>query len=199
MIGARTHEFIPARAAALGALLCLTSTAVTLAAQTQRTASAPAVQPVPDVDLDRYAGRWYEIARYPNKFQKDCTGNVIVSYGRRSDGRVDVRNTCATAKGTIEAVGVARQADPKGPTSVLEVRFAPAILSFLPAVWGDYWILDLAPDYSTAVVGEPSREYLWLLSRSPTVDGPTYARLVGAARRQGFDVERLVRTPQAVP
>ncbi|HTV02015.1 MAG TPA: lipocalin family protein [Luteitalea sp.] len=198
MIVARTQGLMPATTAILGALLCL-ATADPLEGQTTSNPSAPAVQPVPDVDLDRYAGRWYEVARYPNKFQKECTGNVVVGYARRRDGRVDVRNTCATAKGTIEAVGVARQADSKGPPSVLEVRFAPAILSFLPAVWGDYWILDLAPDYSTAVVGDPTREYLWLLSRTPTVDGPTYARLVGAARRQGFDVERLVRTPQDVP
>lgn len=157
------------------------------------------VQPVPAVDLERYAGRWYEIARYPNRFQRDCTGDVIVSYAARSDGRMNVRNTCATAMGAIEAVGVARKAASRGPSSVLEVRFAPAILSFLPAVWGDYWILDLAPDYTTAVVGDPTRTYLWILSRTPQIDGPTYARLVDAVRRQGFDVERLVRTPQSAP
>ena len=156
-------------------------------------------QPVEAVDLDRYAGRWYEVARYPNTFQRDCTRDVVASYALRPDGRVDVRNTCVTDNGAIEAVGVARRADPRGPSSVLEVRFAPAVLSFLPAVWGDYWILDLAPDYSTAVVGDPTRTYLWLLSRTPLVDGPTYARLIDAVRRQGFDVDRLVRTPQTVP
>jgi apolipoprotein D and lipocalin family protein len=157
------------------------------------------VRPVPEVDLERYAGRWYEIARYPNAFQRTCTRDVVASYSLRPDGKVDVRNTCTTSQGAIEAVGVARKADPRGPSSMLEVRFAPAVLSFLPAVWGDYWILDVAPDYSTAVVGDPTRTYLWLLARTPLVDGPTYARLIDAARRQGFDVDRLVRTPQSAP
>jgi apolipoprotein D and lipocalin family protein len=179
--------------------LTLLFLAVALSASPAAAQPPAPVQPVPEVDLDRYVGRWYEIARYPNTLQRDCTGDVVVSYALRPDGRVDVRNLCATAQGAIEAVGVARRADPGGPASVLEVRFAPAVLSFLPAVWGDYWILDLAPDYSTAVVGDPTRTYLWFLSRTPLIDGPTYARLIDAARRQGFDVDRLVRTPQSAP
>ena len=156
----------------------------------------PPVQPVATIDLERYLGRWYEIARFPNRFQEKCTGNVTAQYARRDDGRLDVRNACATNEGTVETNGVARRADKRGPASRLEVRFAPAILSFLPAVWGDYWILDIAPDYSTAVVGSPDRQYLWFLSRTPYVDQATYARMVGVARSQGFDVERLQRTPQ---
>ena len=152
------------------------------------------VRPVSNLDVDRYMGRWYELARYPNRFQKKCTGNVAVSYTRRTDGRIDVTNTCATASGPIAANGVARRADANGPASVLEVRFAPAFLSFLP-VWGDYWVLDLAPDYSTALVGTPDREYLWILARTPSVDEPTYARLVEAARSQGYDAARIIRTP----
>lgn len=175
-----------------GLALLVTATAVAaLGAQT-----AVKVEPVPQVDLERYAGRWYEIARYPNRFQTRCTGNVAVFYATRPDGRIDVRNTCDTAKGPIEAKGIARRASQDGPSSVLEVRFAPAFLSFLPQVWGDYWILDLAPDYSTAIVGTPDYEYLWFLSRTPEVDQPTYARMVQAARSQGFNEGRLVRTPQ---
>jgi len=152
------------------------------------------VRPVGDLDLDRYMGRWYELARYPNRFQKSCTGDVEVFYTRRADGRIDVTNTCATARGRIEAQGVARRAQNSAWASVLQVRFAPAFLSFLP-VWGDYWVLHLAPDYSTAVVGTPGRDYLWILSRTPHVDGPTYVNLVDAARTQGYDVTRIVRTP----
>lgn len=155
------------------------------------------VDPVPEVDLGRYAGRWYEIARYPNRFQTRCTGNVTVQYTTRADGRLDVHNACDTARGPIEAKGIARRAREDGPASLLQVRFAPAFLSFLPQVWGDYWILDLAPDYSTAIVGTPDHEYLWFLSRTPEVDQPTYARMVQAARSQGFNEGRLVRTPQA--
>lgn len=170
--------------------------AVTVAGTPAGAQTAVKVDPVPDVDLERYAGRWYEIARYPNRFQNKCTRNVVVYYATRPDGRIDVRNTCDTAKGPIEAKGMARRASKDGPPSVLEVRFAPAFLSFLPQVWGDYWILDLAPDYSTAVVGTPDHEYLWFLSRTPDVDQPTYARMVQAARSQGFNEGRLVRTPQ---
>jgi apolipoprotein D and lipocalin family protein len=153
------------------------------------------VQPVQNFDVDRYMGRWYELGRLPNRFQKKCTGDVVVFYAKRPDGRLDVRNTCATAAGTIEAVGVGRRVDASGPASVLEVRFAPAWLSFLP-VWGDYWIIDLAEDYSTAVVGTPSRDYLWILSRTPHVDEPTWLRLIEAARSQGYDVSRVQRTTQ---
>jgi apolipoprotein D and lipocalin family protein len=154
------------------------------------------VRPVENLDVERYMGRWYELARYPNRFQKKCTGDVVVFYASRPDGRIDVRNTCVTAKGPIDATGVARRVSANGPASVLEVRFAPAFLSFLP-VWGDYWVLDLAPDYSTAVVGTPDRDYLWILSRTPDVDAPTYARLIEAARTQGYDVSRIERTPQS--
>jgi len=90
---------------------------------------------------------------------------------------------------------VARLADPKGPPSRLKVRFAPAFLSFISAVWGDYWVIDLAPDYSYAVVGEPKRRYLWILSRTPRMPEPLYAEILGRAARF-YDVSRIVRTEQ---
>jgi apolipoprotein D and lipocalin family protein len=150
---------------------------------------------VPHVDLSRYAGLWHEIARLPNRFQEKCAGDVTAHYTLRPDGRIDVLNRCRVEDGTfIEARGVARRVDEDTPNSVLEVRFAPAILSFLPQVWGDYQIIALAPDYSYAVVGAPSREYLWILSRSPQMDTDTYRALVEEARQQGFNVDLLLRT-----
>jgi apolipoprotein D and lipocalin family protein len=95
------------------------------------------------------------------------------------------------------AEGVARRADAKGPASRLKVRFAPAFLSFLPFVWGDYWIVELDRDYRHAVVGDPSRKYLWILSRRPEMDEATYASLVDRARGLGFDTSRLLRTRQS--
>jgi len=147
------------------------------------------------VDLARYAGRWYEIARLPNRFQDQCAGDVAATYTLRPDGRVTVLNECRRRDGqTARAEGVARRADDRGPASRLKVRFAPAWLSFLPFVWGDYWIVELDPGYRHAVVGDPSRKYLWVLSRSPEMDAATYESLAATAGRLGFDTPRLVRT-----
>ncbi len=95
-----------------------------------------------------------------------------------------------------EAEGRARRKSDAEPPTKLQVRFAPAILSFLPFVWGDYWIIDLAPDYSYVAVGEPSREYLWILSRTPRLDEAVYAGILDRLREQRYDVSRLMRTKQ---
>ncbi len=152
--------------------------------------------PVATLDLQRYAGVWYEIARLPNPFQEKCAHSVVARYALRDDGRLDVVNECIEEDGrTSRASGVARLADTKGPPSQLKVRFAPAFLSFLSAVWGDYWVIDLAPDYSYAVVGEPKRRYLWILSRTPRMPEPLYTEILGRAARL-YDVSRIVRTEQ---
>jgi apolipoprotein D and lipocalin family protein len=95
------------------------------------------------------------------------------------------------------AEGVARRAEARGPASRLKVRFAPAFLSFLPFVWGDYWIVELDQDYRHALVAEPSRRYLWILSRRPEMDEATYGKLTDRAHALGFDTSRLLRTPQS--
>ena len=163
---------------------------------TTRLQSQPSepVRSVDRVDLDRYAGDWFEIERFPNRFQRDCTGDVSATYRRRADGRLDVINRCRTAGGGIkEAQAVARVVDP-ATSAKLKVRFAPGVLSFLPFVWGDYWIIGLAEDYSWAVVGSPDREYLWILARGAALDAGRSALAMAAARANGFDVERLVKT-----
>jgi len=157
--------------------------------------SAPPVRTVPSVDLNRYAGDWFEIARFPNRFQRGCLGDVRATYARRPDGRVEVVNRCRTTDGETEARGIARVVDDQS-FARLKVRFAPAWLSFLPLVWGDYWIIGLAPDYSWAVVGDPGREYLWILARMPRLDAESMAAARTAALDNGFDVRRLVQTPQ---
>ena len=177
--------------------------AINLAVVTARTTLFVSPQPEPvrtveSVDLDRYLGEWFEIARLPNRFQRDCARDVTASYARRSDGRIDVVNRCRTAdSGLIEARGVARVVDPR-TSAKLEVRFAPPLLSFLPFVWGDYWILGLAADYSWAVVGTPDREYLWILARTPKIDEQRYASAVAAARANGFDLEHLTKTSHVI-
>jgi apolipoprotein D and lipocalin family protein len=160
-------------------------------------ADPPPVRSVPALDLARYAGTWFEIARYPNRFQKQCAGDVTAEYVLQPDGRIRVINACRTQDGSItRAEGVARKAAPGGPDSQLKVRFAPAFLSFIPAVWGNYWVIGLASDYSYAVVGDPSRDYLWILSRTPALDPATYQKAIEAAVENGFDPNRLTRTRQ---
>lgn len=159
--------------------------------------AAPANEPlrvVPALDLDRYAGKWYEVARLPNRFQKHCVSDVVAKYALRPDGRIDVTNSCRSADGTTdEARGIVRKAGDGRNNAVLQVRFAPAILSFLP-VWGDYWVIGLGPDYSWAVVGTPNRKYLWILSRTPALNEPAYEQAIEIAKGNGFDVTQVVRS-----
>ena len=151
------------------------------------------VTTVASVDLVRYTGEWHEVARLPNWFQASCAGGVRATYGLRTDGQIDVHNRCLTADGrTKDANGRARVVD-SGTRAKLKVRFAPAALSFLPFVWGDYWILGLADDYSWAVVGSPDRKYLWILARTPVLDEAEFSAAVGIARTNGFDVDRLLK------
>ena len=160
------------------------------------TAQEKPLDVVPQVDLERYAGTWFEIARLPNRFEEDCARDITATYTPRPDGRITVVNRCVEKDGSVnEAEGVARRVEGK-PPSVLEVRFAPGWLSFLPMVWGDYQIIDLAPDYSHAIVGSPDRKYLWLLSRDPKMDQQLFETLKARARSQGFDVSRLIQPEQ---
>lgn len=153
---------------------------------------------VPAVDLARYAGLWYEVARLPNRFEEKCAGDVTAEYTLVKPGRVKVVNRCRKKDGkTTKAEGTARLKDKRGPNSRLEVRFAPSLISFLPFVWGDYQIIELAPDYSHALVGSADRKYLWILSRTPRLDEATMQRLTDSARAQGFDVSKLIRTKQS--
>jgi len=160
-------------------------------------ASALAAQDLPtvsQVDLARYTGRWYEIARLTNRFERDCAGDVTATYAPLPEGRLSVLNQCRKADGsTISAQGVARLAQPGGSPSKLEVRFAPVWLGFLPMVWGDYWILALAEDYSWSLVGAPGRDYLWILSRNPRMEPAEIDRLLQRARELGFDTATVVR------
>ena len=155
----------------------------------------PPLRVVESVDLTRYAGRWYEVARFPNRFQDQCTGDVVVHYALRTDGRIDVVNRCRTSAGNVdEARAIGRKAGDQQSSARLEVRFAPAILSFLSSVWGDYWIIGLGPEYTWAVVGTPSRDYLWILSRTPVMSATSYERALEIALGNGFDVTRVVKT-----
>lgn len=145
---------------------------------------------VASVDLSRYSGTWYEIARYPNRFQRDCQSDTMAEYTLRKDGKVQVVNSCRQKDGkTKTARGTAKVAD-KTTNAKLKVTF------FWP-FYGDYWVIGLSPDYRYAIVGEPKRRYLWILSRTPEMDETTYRQIREQIRAAGYDPEKLIKTPQS--
>lgn len=152
-------------------------------------------EPVAQVDLARYAGTWYEQARLPMYFQRKCVADTTARYRANADGTMAVVNRCRRDDGSfLEAQALARTVG--GRTSTLEVRFAPAWLSWLPVVWGDYWVIALDdPGYQWAMVGAPDADYLWILSRTPQLDPVVHERLVAQARAMGYPVDDLVVTP----
>lgn len=151
---------------------------------------------VASVDLARYVGKWYEIARFPNRYQKDCVSNVSAEYTKRNDGDLAVANRCKQADGTIdEAIGRAKVDDP-ATNARLKVRFVPDWLGWIPWVWADYWIIDLASDYSLVAIGGPTRDYLWILARTPNIPEATYEAIVNRVTAQGYDTAKLIKTRQ---
>ena len=154
---------------------------------------------IPSLNVPRYMGTWYEVAKYPNRFQKNCASNTSAVYESQPNGGVRVTNRCTEADGKVkEAAGEARQiGDATSPK--LEVRFAPAWLSFLPFVWGDYWVIDLDADYQLAAVSEPSREFLWILSRTATPSDLAYNQLLERLAKKGFDLKKIEVSKQSKP
>ena len=177
------------RSGVLGAMLCLA--AFSVAAADAAPVAAPPLTTIAALDVARYMGTWYEIAKYPNRFQRKCVADTQADYRLLDDGTVQVTNRCRMQGGDMnEAQGVARQVG-GADSPKLEVRFAPAWLAFIPWVWGNYWIVDLDTDYSLVAVSEPEREYLWVLSRTPKVDPQRYQALLGRLLEKGFDLDRL--------
>ncbi|WP_425490112.1 lipocalin family protein [Dyella telluris] len=156
-------------------------------------AQSLANEPVKQLDLKRYLGVWHEIAHLPMFFQRQCVDHITATYSELPDGQVRVHNACRTKGGGMDASdGVARTT--RGPAGALEVRFAPAWLAWLPWVWADYWVVELDPGYRWAVVGSPSRRYLWVLSREPDMSRTQFEALRRHAAERGYDVDKLVIT-----
>jgi apolipoprotein D and lipocalin family protein len=178
---------------ALPAFAALLLSACTSQPDYRKEAAAPPT--ASPVNLTQYAGLWYEIARYPNWFERDCTG-VTAEYALNDDGTVAVTNTCF--KETLDgkkkvAEGRARIIEGTG-NAQLKVKFAPA---WVPFAEGDYWILALEPDYSASLVGSPDGKYLWILSRTPQLDPVVLERLKQRATDLGYDTAPLEMTIQA--
>jgi apolipoprotein D and lipocalin family protein len=145
---------------------------------------------VPSVNIEKYMGTWYEIARYPNRFQDGCVATQV-QYSLRPDGKVKVINSCCenSVDGKVKSIeGKAWSVDSQ-TNAKLKVQF------FWP-FRGDYWIIQLDKDYTYAVVGHPKRTYLWILSRTPVLDEATYGAIVKKLIEQGYDPSRMIITPQ---
>ena len=165
---------------ALGALLALSGCAAFYAP----------LDTVASVDINRYAGQWYEIARYPNGFETDCVG-VTATYTLQDDGRIEVLNKCI--EGTLD--GPSR--DIVGSARAVDETNARLRVSFFQPFEGDYWILELGDDYEYAVVGEPSRSFLWILSRTPQMDDDVVDDILSRLPERDYDPERLEWVLQA--
>lgn len=192
------NSFLP-QARRLAACICVVApvaVAQPAGAASDEGAGPSPLETIAALDVPRYMGTWFEIAKFPNRFQRQCTGATRADYRLNDDGTVQVINRCRNDRGEVtEAVGTARQVGPASSPR-LAVRFAPAWLSFLPQVWGDYWVIDLDARYQLAAVSEPHRAYLWILARTPRVDPVAYDRLLARLSRMGFDLGRLELTPQ---
>ncbi|KAK6151617.1 hypothetical protein DH2020_014252 [Rehmannia glutinosa] len=152
---------------------------------------------VKGLDIERYMGRWYEIASFPSRFQPKNGVDTRATYTLKPDGTVNVLNeTWSDGKrGSIE--GVAYKADPKSDEAKLKVKFwVPPFLPIIPVI-GDYWVLYIDDNYQYALIGQPSRTYLWILSRQPKLDDEIYNQLVDKAKEEGYDVSKLHKTPQS--
>jgi len=155
----------------------------------EKEVSRPRPRVVDDLDLERYAGTWHEIARIPNRFQKDCVSNTTAQYTVLEDGKVEVINRCIRENGGLmETKGIAKQASGDNPAR-LEVSFVRVLGQQL--FWGDYWVIGLGEDYEYAIVGHPDRKYGWILAREPVLGEETLQSIHAQLLQQGYDPEQF--------
>jgi apolipoprotein D and lipocalin family protein len=161
-----------------------------LSCASQKKQAAAPLEAVPFVDLTRYIGQWYEISRYPHRFQEGCVGSRA-TYSMREDGKIAVLNECY--EGSFS--GKLRNA--KGTAKVVDKQSnAKLTVSFFWPFSGDYWIIDLGREYEYAVVGHPSRTYLWILSRTKKMDEKLYKEILERLQAKGYDTTKLISTRQ---
>lgn len=173
-----------------GTALAIISLNLSVTAQ----AETIAPQAVAKVDIQQYAGKWYEIAHLPMYFQRKCVANITAQYSVNADKTMGVLNSCRTANGKmISSEGVAYSQNEGN--SKLKVSFLPKGLRWLPFTKGHYWVLRVDPDYKVALVGGPSDKYLWILSRETQIDDATYQSYLQTAQQYGYDVSKLVKMP----
>ena len=165
---------------------------ISLSSTTQAETAAP--RAVDQVDIQKYAGKWYEIAHLPMYFQRKCVSNITAQYSVNADQTMGVLNSCRIANGEmISSEGVAYSQNQGN--SKLKVSFLPTGLRWIPFSKGDYWVLRVDPEYKVALVGGPSHKYLWILSREPQLDEATYQSYIDTAKDYGYDVTKLIKLP----
>ncbi|SET68107.1 apolipoprotein D and lipocalin family protein [Pseudomonas graminis] len=147
---------------------------------------------VDHVDLKRYQGTWYEVARLPMFFQRNCAQSEA-HYTLKDDGNIAVTNRCRTIEGKWEEASGTASPQIQGKTDKLWVVFDNWFSNLFPGVAkGDYWVLYVSPDYKVALVGSPSRKFLWLLSRTPQVSDSVRNDMLMRAQQQGYDTTKLI-------
>jgi apolipoprotein D and lipocalin family protein len=160
-------------------------------------AQASDVKTVERVDLDRYQGKWHEIAAIPQFFQRKCVRDTVAEYSKLDSGEIKVENTCTREDGGREkAEGRARLYD-SADTAKLTVTFLKLFGDYRYWAGGDYWVIELDPNYQWVIVGHPSRKYGWVLSRTPSLPVATLAEIIGRIKAQGYDACEFQVTPQS--
>lgn len=178
-------------------LLALPIFSAFVSAQKKDSDNKTTVETVSSVDLKRYTGKWFEIARYPSKFQKKCVGNTTATYTPKAGG-IAVLNECVLKDGKVgRADGEAKIVDAVS-NAKFEMNFSSQSKSFLSADWDDYWVIDLDENYQYAAVADPKRENLWILSRTPELKDAVYQNILRRLEKLGFNPGKLAKTPQNI-
>ena len=153
-------------------------------------------EPIDALDLGRYKGTWYEIAKYPDWNERHCAADVSTELSGSDPRKLSIVTRCVDDDGAaVEKTGVLRQLGNRD-SAMLEKSYAPTWLSLVPASWSDYWVIDIDAGYTLAAVSEAGRGHLWILSRTRKIDPQTYAQLLQRLQKQGFDTDKLVATEQ---
>lgn len=185
----------PAKSLLIG-IIALSALSACTITPTPTNGTAPTT--VSQIRLDDYLGRWYEIGRLPMSFQDKCTHNVTATYSLKDNGKINVLNACATKDGMASVNGEAYATDETN--AKLRVSFLPSFLKKLPIGKANYWVLasdqGTSGRYTSALVGTPNHKYLWVLSRTPTLDDATYERYLGIAKQNGYELSKFTKTPQ---
>lgn len=168
---------------------------ISISILTIRAHAKSTVEAVDQIDVQKYVGKWYEIARLPMYFQRKCESDTTAFYALNNDNTIDVTNSCLDKNGK-KNVAHGRAFSQNAGNSKLKVSFLPSALRWMPFTKGDYWILRIDPEYKVALVGGPSNKYLWILSRTPKLDESTYQSYLETATQQGYDISKLIKTPQ---